>query len=127
MTNSGPAVPETDAGFALMDALVAVAFLAGTVSLVPAMVVQARQVVMASETHFETRLIADAVLTELALSPPELGFRRGKAAGHAWQATSRQAAAATDEAPALYSLRLAIEVTGGRQLVVERLYRRDER
>ena len=126
MMNSRPALPEPDAGFALMDALVAVAFLAGTVSLVPAMVVQARQMVMASETRFETRLVADAVLTELALAPPETGFRRGKAAGHAWQATSRQAVPATADAPALYSLRLAIEIDGGRQLVVERLYRRDE-
>lgn len=119
------AEPETEAGFALLDALVAVALLAGTVSLVPAMVVQARQMVVQSELSFEARLIADAVLTALTLLPPEIGFRRGEEAGHSWQATTRQEEAPTQDAPALFRLRLVVEVDRGRQIVVERIYRGD--
>lgn len=113
----------TEDGFALLDALIAVALLAGTVSLVPAMIVQARQMVAQAGSHYETRLVADAVLTELTLLPPQIGFRRGEEAGRSWQATTRLYKAPADDASALYGLRLVVEIGRGRQLVVERLLR----
>jgi prepilin-type N-terminal cleavage/methylation domain-containing protein len=115
-----------EAGFTLVEMLVAVAILAVLVSIVPRSFVFARSIIDHSRDWMGARLVADAVLNDTltgnALQP---GARAGELDGRRWRATIRQqtipGAPAPDDGTMLLDVRLEVDVSGGRTLVVETL------
>src|SRR4051812_777842 len=78
----------SEAGFTLLEMLVAVAVLAVLASLIPRGFVSARALIDRSDAWLEAQLVADAVLKdELAGSAMHPGTFRGRKAGHEWSAT----------------------------------------
>lgn len=113
-----------EAGFALLDALVAVALLAAVTALVPTMVVQARRMVEASGQTFHTSLAADLIVSDRLFDPPHVGRESGRSHGHQWEETTRVLqgpAEGNARSLALYSRLLTLKLQGGRDVRVETL------
>jgi prepilin-type N-terminal cleavage/methylation domain-containing protein len=116
----------SDAGFTLVEMLVAVAILAVLVSIVPRSFVFARSIIDHSRDWMGARLVADAVmndtLTGNALQP---GARAGELDGRRWRATIRPESIpgmpAPDNGQLLLDVRLEVDVSAGRTLEVETL------
>jgi len=112
------------AGFTLLEMLVAVAVLAVLVTLVPRSLVAARGTLDHSQDWLRARLAAEAVLNddlvERTLRP---GVRTGVMDGRQWTATiERDRTVTTDPSMddrVLLAIRLEVEVSGTRTLAVE--------
>ena len=117
---------EREAGFTLVEMLVAVAILAVLVSIVPRSFVFARSIIDHSRDWMGARLVADAVLNDTltgnALQP---GARAGELDGRRWRATIRQQSIpgmpAPEDGTVLLDVRLEVDVSAGRILEVETL------
>lgn len=113
-----------DAGFTLIEMLVAVAVLAVLVGIVPRSFVFARSIIDHSRDWMSARLVAESVLndtlTGTALQP---GARSGEIDGRRWRATLRRHAALNvpvlANGEALLDVRLEVDVSAGRTLEVE--------
>jgi prepilin-type N-terminal cleavage/methylation domain-containing protein len=114
-----------NAGFALLEMLVAVAILAVLVSVIPRSFVFARTVIHRSEAWTEARLVAEVVLNgELAAGDLQPGTRRGDVDGRAWVATIQRNAelsAGVQSNRALLQVNLQVDVLGEDRLTVETL------
>ena len=115
-----------EAGFTLVEMLVAVAILAVLVSIVPRSFVFARSIIDHSRDWMGARLVADAVLNDTLIGDGlQPGARAGQLDGRRWRATIRQqsipGAAAPDNGQILLDVRLEVDVSAGRILEVETL------
>jgi type II secretory pathway pseudopilin PulG len=118
----GAARDAREAGFTLIDTLIALAVLAVLSTLLPSALVTAREAIRQAEQWFEARLIADGLMQHLLLSGPRPGTTSGAAAGHTWQATTRfHEMPAQGATGAVYVTRIAVEVAGRRSVAFERL------
>jgi prepilin-type N-terminal cleavage/methylation domain-containing protein len=113
-----------DAGFTLLEMLVAVAVLAVLVGIVPRSFVFARSVIDHSRDWTSARLVAESVLND-TLTGPTLrpGARSGEMNGRRWRATIRRHASLNapilDSGQMLLDVRLSVDVSAGRTLEVE--------
>jgi prepilin-type N-terminal cleavage/methylation domain-containing protein len=115
-----------EAGFTLVEMLVAVAILAVLVSIVPRSFVFARSIIDHSRDWMGARLVADTVLNDtLAGNALQPGARAGEIDGRRWRATIRQqsipGAPAPDDGTMLLDVRLEVDVSAGRTLEIETL------
>jgi prepilin-type N-terminal cleavage/methylation domain-containing protein len=115
-----------EAGFTLIEMLVAVAILAVLVGVVPRSFVFARSILDHSRDWMGARLVADAVLNDtLTGSSLQPGARAGEVDGRRWRATIRQQSIpgfpAPDTGQMLLDVRLEVDVSAGRTLEVETL------
>lgn len=113
-----------DAGFTLVEMLVAVAVLAILAALVPRSLVSARSVIDHSQEWQEARLVAETVLNDqLASNKLTAGVLSGTLDGRRWTAVVRQDTAlsrgATRAGRALLHVRVQVPVPGGSQVEVE--------
>ncbi|HEX9905386.1 MAG TPA: prepilin-type N-terminal cleavage/methylation domain-containing protein [Propylenella sp.] len=112
------------AGFTLLEMLVAVAVLAVLVTLVPRSLVAARATLDSSQDWLRARLAVEAVLNddlvERTLRP---GVRTGIMDGRRWTATIERDTTVTADPSmddrVLLAVRLEMEVSGTRTLAVE--------
>ncbi|NVD42648.1 prepilin-type N-terminal cleavage/methylation domain-containing protein [Ensifer sp. HO-A22] len=114
-----------DAGFTLLEVLVAVAILAAVISVVPRSLVSARTSIGHSRAWLEARLVAEEVLAaELRNGRIRPGAFSGAVRGHRWRVVVVPAAVA-DAQPSngrvLLEARLSVEVSASRVLAVDRL------
>jgi hypothetical protein len=115
---------EREAGFTLLDMLVAVAILAVLVGVVPRSFVFARSLLDHSRDWMEARLVAEAVLNdELVRNTLEPGTRGGVIEGHRWRATIRRSsmsgAVSSDSGRMLLDVQISVEVGAGKTLEVD--------
>lgn len=115
----------SDAGFTLLEVLVAVAILAAVVSVVPRSLVSARTSVSHSRAWLEARLVAEEILAgELRSGRMRPGTFSGVVRGHRWRVVVAPAAIA-DAPPSngrvLLEARLSVEVSASRVLAIDRL------
>jgi prepilin-type N-terminal cleavage/methylation domain-containing protein len=115
-----------EAGFTLVEMLVAVAILAVLVGMVPRSFVFARSIIDHSRDWMGARLVADAVLNDtLAGNGLQPGARAGQLDGRRWRATIRPqsipGAIMPDNGQTLLDVRLEVDVSAGRTLEVETL------
>jgi competence protein ComGC len=116
--------PEQEAGFTLLDMLVAVAILAALVGIVPRSFVFARSLLDHSRDWMAARLVAESVLNdELARATLEPGVRGGVIEGRRWRATLRPSslagAAPSESGRALLDVHISVEVGAGKSLEID--------
>jgi type II secretion system protein I len=115
-----------DAGFTLLEILVAVLVLAALVGVVPRSLVAARTNLERSKDWLAARLVAETVLNE-ALSGPSLraGEMGGEVDGRRWTATLKVVRTPPrpdgNMAHVLLDVEVRVEVSGERTLDVETL------
>ena len=118
---------DSEAGFTLIDSLVAVATLSAMTALLPQAIVTARQMSSETASLVSARLVADSVLADLARSSPHAGQQTGATDGHSWRVETKireaglTSGSEDGSSPALFTTRISIQVSGNRTLVVERL------
>jgi prepilin-type N-terminal cleavage/methylation domain-containing protein len=114
---------ERDAGFTLIEMLVAVAVLAVLVGIVPRSFVFARSIIDHSRDWMGARLVAEAVLNDdLKGTSLQPGARGGVIDGRRWRATLRPHSglgAASEDGRVLLDVRVEVDVSAGRILEVE--------
>jgi general secretion pathway protein I len=113
-----------DAGFTLLEMLVAVAVLAVLAGLIPRSFVAARAVFNRADNWMQARLVAESVLNqELARRGLRPGVMSGTVDGHEWTAeleTSRLPIAQSEETNrVLLDVRLKVEVSPRDTLEIE--------
>jgi prepilin-type N-terminal cleavage/methylation domain-containing protein len=112
-----------EAGFTLIEILVAMAVLAALAGLVPRTFVFARSILDHSRDWMDARLVAESVLNDTLTKSLQPGVRSGTLNGHHWRATLRQqgflGASALDTGATLLDVRVAVDVSAGRTLEVE--------
>jgi len=113
-----------EAGFTLIEMLVAVAILAVLVGIVPRSFVFARSILDHSRDWMDARLVAETVLNdELAGPTLEPGTRGGVIEGRRWRATLRRNTAlgvdASESDRMLLDVRIEVEVGAGKSLEIE--------
>ena len=114
----------SDAGFTLIEVLVAVAVLAVLVGIVPRSFVFARSMIDHSRDWLDARLVAESVLNDVLagqLSGP--GSRTGVIEGRRWHVTLRRNTAipvdGAEGGRMLLDVRIDVEVGAGGSLQVE--------
>jgi prepilin-type N-terminal cleavage/methylation domain-containing protein len=113
-----------DAGFTLLEMLVAVLVLATLASVVPRGLVAARTNLERSEDWLDARLVAETVLNEAlagrSLKPGVIG---GVVDGRRWRATLRRMPTAVDEEAetnwVLLDVKIEVAITGRKMLEVD--------
>ncbi|OCP25177.1 MULTISPECIES: prepilin-type N-terminal cleavage/methylation domain-containing protein [unclassified Ensifer] len=114
-----------DAGFTLLEVLVAVAILAAVVSVVPRSLVSARASIGHSRAWLEARLVAEEVLAgELRNGRTRPGVFSGEVRGRQWRVVvvpAEVADAPPGNGRALLEARISVEVSASRVLAVDRL------
>ena len=115
-----------DAGFTLLEMLVAVAVLALLAGVVPRSFVFARSILDHSRDWVAARLVAEAVLNDELRRPAlQPGARSGEIDGHMWRATLRRntalGAPMLEDGRMLLDVHLEIEVSAGRMLALDTL------
>jgi len=112
-----------EAGFTLIEILVAMAILAVLAGLVPRSFVFARSILDHSRDWMDARLVAESVLNDTLTKSLQPGVRSGTVDGHRWRATLRQqgflGASALDSGAMLLDVRVVVDVSAGRTLEVE--------
>jgi prepilin-type N-terminal cleavage/methylation domain-containing protein len=112
-----------EAGFTLIEMLVAMAILAVLVGLVPRSFVFARSILDHSRDWMDARLVAESVLNDTLMQSLQPGVRTGTVKGHRWRATLRQQSvlgvSALDTGAVLLDVRVEVDVSAGRTLEVE--------
>ena len=116
--------PPRDAGFTLLEMLVAVAIMAALAGLIPRTFVTARAMIDHSESWLHARLVAEAVLTEeltgMDLRP---GTRQGVMEGRQWTAVMQPnaalASASAEGNRVLLDVLLTVPVSARHTLEVE--------
>jgi prepilin-type N-terminal cleavage/methylation domain-containing protein len=114
-----------EAGFTLLEMLVALAVLSVLVTIVPRSFVFARSIIDHSRDWMGARLVAESVLNDtLTGSMLQPGARTGVIDGRRWRATLRQytlpgAPAALESGEMLLDVRVEVDVAAGRTLEVE--------
>lgn len=116
--------PDSQAGFTLLETLVAVLVLAALVSVVPRTLVAARNNLERSEDWLSARLVAETVLNEALVGPSlTAGIIGGDVDGRRWSATLRQVnspdGAGADSDRVLLDVSVRVTVSGRRSLEVE--------
>jgi len=110
-----------DAGFVLVEALVAVAILAAIGGLVARHLVDTRQMELRAQNVMKARLVADAVLAS-AFDPADGASQSGAIDGQRWvldMALERSASPRDGGAPlGLYDVRVTVEVPGDKPLAI---------
>lgn len=113
-----------DAGFTLIEMLVAVAVLAALVGIVPRSLVFARSIMDHSRDWMDARLVAETVLNDELVGPSlAVGTRTGMIDGRRWRTTLSRHTATRPEDPGtgrvLLDVRIEVEVGAGRSLEIE--------
>jgi prepilin-type N-terminal cleavage/methylation domain-containing protein len=113
-----------DAGFTLIEMLVAVAVLAALVGIVPRSLVFARSIMDHSRDWMDARLVAEAVLNDELVGPSlSVGTRAGVIDGRRWRTTlTRHTATRPEDSGTgrmLLDVRIEVEVGAGRSLEIE--------
>ena len=113
-----------DAGFTLIEMLVAVAVLAALVGIVPRSLVFARSIMDHSRDWMDARLVAETVLNDELVGPAlAVGTRAGVIDGRHWRTTLRRHTATqpenADTGRVLLDVRIEVEVGAGRSLEIE--------
>jgi len=122
MTRPRKRKADREAGFTLVDSLVAVATLSAMTALLPQAIVTARQLSAETGSLIGARLAADSLLADIARDDTRTGRRVGTVDGHNWRAdTQIREAGVAEGDEALYSTRLVVEISGQRTIVIERL------
>lgn len=110
-----------DAGFVLVEALIAVAVLAAIGGLVARHLVDARQMELRAQNVMKARLVAEAVLAN-GFDPAGGASQGGSIAGQRWVldvALNQSAPARAGGAPlALYDVRVTVDVPGDKPLAI---------
>ncbi|MBL0936430.1 MAG: hypothetical protein IBJ07_16925 [Rhizobiaceae bacterium] len=110
-----------DAGFVLVEALVAVAILAAIGGLVAKHLVDTRQVELRAQNMMKARLVAEAVLAN-GFDPAGGASQSGSIDGRRWVldvALDRSAPSREGGAPlGLYDVRVTVEVPGDKPLAI---------
>jgi prepilin-type N-terminal cleavage/methylation domain-containing protein len=113
-----------DAGFTLIEMLVAVAVLAALVGIVPRSLVFARSIMDHSRDWMDARLVAETVLNnELVGRTLAVGTRSGEIDGRRWRTTiTRHTATRPEDSETgriLLDVKMEVDVGAGRTLEVE--------
>jgi prepilin-type N-terminal cleavage/methylation domain-containing protein len=113
-----------DAGFTLVEMMVAVAILAVLAGVVPRTFVFARSIIDHSRGWVGARLVAESVLNDTLAGPGlQPGARSGELDGRRWRATLRPQGvlgkSRLDSGQMLLDVRLEVDVSPGRTLEVE--------
>ena len=113
-----------EAGFTLVEMLVAMAILAVLVGLVPRSFVFARSILDHSRDWMDARLVAESVLNDtLKGSSLQPGSRSGTLNGRHWRATLRQTTvmgtSSLESGQMLLDVRVEVDVSAGRTLELE--------
>jgi prepilin-type N-terminal cleavage/methylation domain-containing protein len=113
-----------DAGFTLIEMLVAVAVLAALVGIVPRSLVFARSIMDHSRDWMDARLVAETVLNDELVGPSlAAGTRAGVIDGRHWRTTLRRHTATrpedADSGRVLLDVQIEVEVGAGRSLEIE--------
>lgn len=123
-SRSLPSAAHREAGFTLIEMLVAVAILAVLVGIVPRSFVFARSILDHSRDWMDARLVAETVLNDELVGPAlERGTRGGVIEGRRWRATLRRSTALGVDAPEsdrmLLDVSIEVEVGAGKSLEIE--------
>jgi prepilin-type N-terminal cleavage/methylation domain-containing protein len=113
-----------EAGFTLLEMMVAIGILAVLVSVVPRTFVFARSVIDHSRDWLGARLVAESVLNDTLHGPGlQPGARSGTVNGRRWRATLRPMnlpeATAPEGGQTLLDVKLEVDVSTGRTFDVE--------
>jgi prepilin-type N-terminal cleavage/methylation domain-containing protein len=109
-----------NAGFTLLETLVAVLVLAALVSVVPRTLVAARTIIERSADWLEARLVAETVLNEALGGELKSGAMSGVVDGRRWTARLRPAGMPQSESGrVLLDVRVEVAVSGDRVLEVD--------
>jgi general secretion pathway protein I len=116
------ASPRPDAGFTLLEVLVAVAILAALAALIPRSIVSARTSIEQSRDWLEAQLVAESVLNqELAASDLRPGTLTGALQSRQWRAELRPSRLPVAEANEriLLDIRVSVAVSPGSVLELD--------
>jgi prepilin-type N-terminal cleavage/methylation domain-containing protein len=119
-----PSRVRRDAGFTLIEMLVAVAVLAALVGILPRSLVFARSIMDHSRDWMDARLVAETVLNDELVGPAlAVGTRTGMIDGRRWRTTLRRHTATRPEPSetgrVLLDVRIEVEVGAGKSLEIE--------
>ena len=116
--------PSRDAGFTLLEMLIAVAILALLAGLVPRSFVFARSILDHSRDWVAARLVAETVLGDDLRGPAlQPSARSGEMDGHRWRATLRRntslGGTMLEDGRMLLDVHLEVDVSAGRILAID--------
>lgn len=115
-----------EAGFTLLEMLVAVAVLALLVSIVPRSLVFARSIIDNSQDWIGARLVAESVLNDVLVGPGvQAGVKTGEIEGRRWRATLRRHTGLQptmlESGRMLFAVEIEVDVSAGQSLRVDTL------